>query len=154
MTFSESNVHDIWWNTRHRGKALSKCCANLQTLQDVWLYISRVYGFRGSVGKLAAPSVATTTRQQYCQSVLTEEHVHIHSYLVFTSPDMDSTQNPLIFPIMRKGPSAFSFVMNLWTLSAGWPPFQSKNIPPEPNGDLFWSHCPVSVPYISIVTEV
>lgn len=55
---------------------------------------------------------------------------------------------------MRNGPSAFSFVMNLGTILADWPPFKGKNILPKPNGDLFWSHYPVLVPCISIVDQV
>lgn len=126
--------------------------------------IHRAYGFRCKLDLIKSIS-------SWCTFSLFSQEQHFHILQAMTkikqqptpvyihsssSPvrNMDSARNPLIFPIMRKRPSAFSFVMNLWTLLAGWPLFHGKNIPLEPSGALFWSRCPASIHYTSIATEV
>lgn len=108
-------------------KASSQSSANLLLLQDVWLCISRVYGFRCNLRKLAALLVGATTDTVYprrntviryravtqskhrAKSSLPSTYVFVAAQLHFTSPEMDPTQNPLIFPIMRKRPWCIFF---------------------------------------------
>lgn len=119
-------------------------------LQDVWLCISRVIWLQGQswqISGIAGRRNIVTHCRPWANSnsqVHNEEHVHNHNYVASTNPEMDSTQNPLIFPIMRKGPSAFSFVMNL-NPPAGWPPFQCKTYP----SGAQWSSILVLLPRVS-----
>lgn len=128
--------------------------ANFVPTLNCWFDVLLVY-IRSNPGKLGALLVGAKT-QQYCRhkAKCTAHHrISEHSKLPWLHKSRHGfNSKPINLSIMRKGPSASSFVMNLWTFLAGWPSFQSKNIPLEPTGALFWSHCPVSLPYSS--TEV
>lgn len=70
----------------------------------------------GQIGRTAAVG-STRPNTFFIWNSRAGPHVR-HACLIF-SPDTDLTQKS----IMRKGPTAFSLVMNLWTLLAGCPRF-------------------------------